>query len=40
LAHMFLGVICPLFFSISTWKVSDQKCPKDNLCQKHVLAFI
>jgi hypothetical protein len=37
---MLLGITCPSFFSISTWKVSDQKYPKDNLCQKHVLAFI
>ena len=30
-AHMFVGMTDPSFFSISTWKVSDQKYPKDNL---------
>jgi hypothetical protein len=30
-AHMFLGVTSPSFFSISTWKVIDQKYLKDNL---------
>jgi hypothetical protein len=39
-AHLFLGITYPTFFSISTWKVSDKKYLKDNLCQKHVLAFI
>jgi hypothetical protein len=38
--HMFVGVACPSFFSISTLKVSNQKYMKDNLCQQHVLAFI
>jgi hypothetical protein len=27
-AHMFVGIICPSFFLVSTWKVSDQKYPK------------
>jgi hypothetical protein len=38
-AHMFLGIICPPFFSISAWKVGDQKYPKDNLLKNMFLLL-
>jgi hypothetical protein len=30
-AHMFLGIIYPSFFLVSTWKVNNQKYLKDTL---------
>jgi hypothetical protein len=38
-AHMFVGIICPSFFLVSTWKVSEQKYPKDALILETCSCF-
>jgi hypothetical protein len=38
-AHMFLGIIFPSFLLVSTWKVSNQKYPKDTLILETCSCF-